>query len=63
MLDFITDTQIYEQVIRQRVPKAKKFVWLATADLKDLYVNKPGRKRMVSFLEVLSDLVAKGVEI
>ena len=63
MLDFITDTQIYERVIRGRVPKAKEFVWLATADLKDLYVNKPGRKRMVPFLEILSDLVAKGVEI
>jgi phosphatidylserine/phosphatidylglycerophosphate/cardiolipin synthase-like enzyme len=63
MLDFITDTQIYERVIRGRVPKAKEFVWLATADLKDLYVNKPGRKRMVPFLEILSDLAAKGVEI
>ena len=63
MLDFITDTQIYERVIRERVPKAKEFVWLATADLKDLYVNKRGRKRMVPFLEILSDLVAKEVEI
>lgn len=63
MLDFITDTQIYERVIRGRVPKAKEFVWLATADLKDLYVNKPGRKRMVPFLEVLSDLAVKGVKI
>lgn len=63
MLGFITDTQIYERVIREQVPKAKEFVWLATADLKDLYVNKQGAKRMVPFLEVLSDLAAKGVEL
>ena len=63
MLEFITDTQIYEEVIRGRIPRAKEFVWLATADLKDLHVNKRGRKRMVPFLEILSDLVGRGVKI
>jgi len=61
MLEFITDKEIYEKVICERIPKAKKFVWLATADLKDLHVDKQGR--MVPFLEVLSDLVKKKVEI
>jgi len=61
MLEFITDKEIYEKVICERVPEAKKFVWLATADLKDLYVDKKGK--MVPFLEVLSDLVKKKVEI
>ena len=63
MLEFITDAQIYEQVILGRIPKAKEFVWLATATLKDLHVVKPGRKRMVPFLETLSDLISKGVSI
>lgn len=61
MLDYVTDRDIYEQVIRDRIPKARRFVWMATSDLKDLYVNK-GR-RMVPFLEILSDLVDKQVEI
>jgi len=61
MLEFIADKEIYEKVIRGRIPEAKKFVWLATADLKDLYVDKKGK--MVPFLEVLSDLVKKKVEI
>lgn len=61
MLEFITDRQIYEKVITDRIPKARKFLWIGTADLKDLYVNKPGR--MVPFLEILSDLVEKHVEI
>ncbi len=61
MLEFITDKEIYDRVICQRVPRATKYLWLATADLKDLYVDKRGR--MVPFLEVLSDLARKKVEI
>jgi len=61
MLEFITNEQIYEKVICDRIPKAKRFVWLATADLKDLHVEKQGK--MVPLLEVLSDLVKKKVEI
>jgi phosphatidylserine/phosphatidylglycerophosphate/cardiolipin synthase-like enzyme len=58
---FITDHQIYEQVILYAVPRATRFLWLATADLKDLYIHR-GR-RMVPFLECLSDLAKKGVAI
>ena len=58
---YITDRQIYEQVLQQAVPYAKQFLWIATSDLKDLHVDK-GR-RMVPFLEVLSDLIADGVTV
>ena len=61
VIEFITDTEIYEQVLINRVPRARKFLWLATADLKDLHVEK--RRRMVPFLEILSDLIKKRVEI
>ena len=61
MLEFITDRDIYEEVICGRVAEARKFVWIATSDLKDLYVEKS--RRMVPFLEILSDLVKKHVEI
>jgi len=61
MLQFVTDRDIYEEVICGAVPKARRQLWLATADLKDLHVHKTGR--MVPFLEVLSDLVARNVEV
>jgi phosphatidylserine/phosphatidylglycerophosphate/cardiolipin synthase-like enzyme len=61
MLEFITDKEIYKTVLLERVPKTKTFLWLATSDLKDLYIAKG--KRMVPFLEVLSDLVKKNIEI
>jgi len=60
MFGFITDKEIYDRVICERIPKARKYLWLATADLKGLHVDKQGR--MVPFLEVLSDLVKKKVE-
>jgi phosphatidylserine/phosphatidylglycerophosphate/cardiolipin synthase-like enzyme len=61
MLKYVTDRDIYGEVICQRLRKVRKFVWIATSDLKDLYVDKSGK--MVPFLEVLSDLVKKHVEI
>ncbi len=61
MLEFITDRDIYEKVICGRIGKSRKFLWIATSDLKDLHVDKGGG--MVPFLEVLSDLVKRQVEI
>jgi phosphatidylserine/phosphatidylglycerophosphate/cardiolipin synthase-like enzyme len=61
MLRFVTDREIYEEVICGAIPKAKRLLWLATADLKDLHVHKQGK--MVPLLEVLSDLVHRNVEI
>jgi len=59
--EFIMNKDIYEKVVQQRIPFAEKFVWIGTSDLKDLYVKK--KTKMVPFLEVLSDLIKKGVEI
>jgi len=58
---FLTDREIYEKVIGEALPQCTKFLWLATADLKDLYVHKGSK--MVPFLEILSDLAAAGVSI
>jgi phosphatidylserine/phosphatidylglycerophosphate/cardiolipin synthase-like enzyme len=58
---FITDRQIYERVIQDAVTTAKKFLWLATADLKDLHVHRG--KRMIPFLAVLSELIDEGVAV
>lgn len=60
-IQFITDREIYEQVIQEAVPSAKRFLWLGTADIKDLHVHKGNR--MVPFLAVLSDLISDGVAV
>ena len=61
MLEYISDREIYEKVIQAGVVKARKWLWVATADIKDMYVEKRGE--MVPFLEVLSELVTRRVAI
>lgn len=57
---YIANESHYEQVI-ERIKTVKKTLWIGTADIKDLYV-KDGRGTK-PLLEVLSDLVKRGVEI
>lgn len=61
MLEFLTDSQIYRRVILEEVPKTRRFLWLATSGLKDLYIED-GR-RMSPFLKLLSELIEKGASI
>ena len=61
MTKYIADTDHYSQVI-SRIPKVKRLLWIATADLKDLYVEKDGGA-VVPLLQILNDLVKKGVEV
>ena len=62
MVRFVSDREIYELVVRDAVPKARQWLWIATADIKDMYVDGGGRD-MVPFLQVLSELIGRGVEI
>lgn len=59
-IKFITNSNLYTEVI-DRIPKAKTFVWIGTADIKDLHVHK--NKKVISFLSILKDLSRKNVEI
>ena len=57
---YIANDAHYDQVI-ERIKDVKKTLWIGTADIKDLYVKDDrGTKPL---LEVLSDLVKKGVAI
>ena len=57
--EIVTDYEIYEKVLLGEVPRAERFLWIGTSDLKDLHVDKNGRR--VPFLEILSGLVEKPV--
>jgi phosphatidylserine/phosphatidylglycerophosphate/cardiolipin synthase-like enzyme len=61
MLDFIRDQEIYSIVVLEKISTARKFLWLATSDLKDLYVSH--KKTFVPFLSVLSQLLHNGISI
>ena len=62
MTTFLSDRAIYETVIRDTVPQARERLWIATADIKDMYVETGGRD-MVPFLAVLDRMRKRGVGI
>ena len=62
MTTFLSNRDIYESVICGIVPQAKERLWIATADIKDMYVDTGGRD-MVPFLEVLDGMVKRGIEV
>ena len=57
---FITNEQLYKQVI-EPIAQAKRFVWIGTADIKDLHVKHKGTVQ--SFLAVLNFLTRKKVAV
>ncbi len=59
-IKFLTNDQLYEQVI-EPIASASSFVWIGTADIKDLHVHFKGR--VISFLSVLDSLVKKKVAV
>ena len=62
MTQFVSNREIYERVVCVIVPQARERLWIATADIKDMYVDTGGRD-MVSFLEVLDGMLKRGVEL
>ncbi len=71
MTTFLSNREIYTSVVCGIVPQARERLWIATADIKDIYVEPPphatearfGGRDMVPFLEVLDGMVKRGVEV
>lgn len=59
-LRFLANEELFREAI-EPIYQARSFVWIGTADIKDLHVQYHGR--VVSFLSVLNDLCKKKVAI
>jgi phosphatidylserine/phosphatidylglycerophosphate/cardiolipin synthase-like enzyme len=59
-IHFITNEDLYKQVI-EPVARATSFVWIGTADIKDLHVRNKGSVQ--SFLAILDGLLKRKVAI
>jgi len=60
-MQLLLNEAIYQKVIVELLPNSRKFLWIVTADIKDLHV--PKGRRFVPLLEILSDLVEDGVNV
>jgi phosphatidylserine/phosphatidylglycerophosphate/cardiolipin synthase-like enzyme len=61
MTELILNEAIYKRIIEEEIPSAERFLWIVTADIKDMHVIR-GR-RSVPFLAVLAELVERGVAV
>lgn len=61
MTQFIADLEIHQQVIVDAINDCTQFLWIATADIKDMHIKRG--KRAIPFLQRLSELVDDGVSI
>jgi len=59
--ELLLNEEIYARVVEGLMVGAEKFLWIVTADIKDLHVVR-GR-RAVPLLSVLADLVERGVGV
>jgi phosphatidylserine/phosphatidylglycerophosphate/cardiolipin synthase-like enzyme len=58
----VLNQETYEAVLGQLVPEAKKFLWIITADIKDVHVPGP-RGKYVPLVKVLAQKLREGVEV
>ena len=61
MYKLLLNEQIYEELVLQRIPLSRQYLWIVTADIKDMYVHLNGS--YAPFLELLAELVSKGVAV
>ncbi len=61
MTELILNEQIYKRIIEEEVTQARKFLWIITADIKDMHVVRGRRSQ--PFLQVMAELVESGVSI
>lgn len=62
MWEVIFNAEHHERLLRDIIPAAEKFVWIATADLKDMHV-RAAKGKYRPFLAVLAELIGSGVDV
>jgi phosphatidylserine/phosphatidylglycerophosphate/cardiolipin synthase-like enzyme len=65
---FLTGRALYDEVIRDGILEAKRSIWIATANVKELHVEparslRPGRAPYRSIVEIFAERARAGVEI
>ena len=61
MHQLLLNRDIYTEFLIKYVPRARRFLWITTADIKDLHVDTDGVYQ--PFLALLAELVENGVAV
>jgi phosphatidylserine/phosphatidylglycerophosphate/cardiolipin synthase-like enzyme len=60
---YLEGRELYEQVIEDGLARAERSVWIATANLKELWIAGGRRGRYISILELFGRLADRGVDL
>ena len=61
--ELLVGRELYQRVVRERLLKARESVWIATANVKEMFVEPAEEGRFVSILDELSAMAGRGVEL
>lgn len=61
MTELLLNEHIHQKIIVEMLPRTQRFLWIVTADIKDLHIRK-GR-RYVPLLSTLADMIEDGIAI
>ena len=61
MTELILNESIHQRIVKEEIPTAEKFLWIVTADIKDMHIVRG--KKSIPFLAVLAELLEKGIAI
>jgi phosphatidylserine/phosphatidylglycerophosphate/cardiolipin synthase-like enzyme len=59
--DLLVGAELYRHVILERLAHARESVWISTANVKEMFIERDGEFR--SILELFRDLAKRGVEL
>jgi len=59
--ELLSGEELYRRVVLERMAHARESVWIATANVKEMYLERDGRFR--SILELFDELSSRGVEL
>ncbi len=59
--ELLVGRELYQRVVLERLMQARESVWISTANVKEMQVERG--ERFVSILDVFSDLAKRGVEL
>lgn len=59
--ELLSGVELYEEVVLRRMAQARESVWISTANVKEMYIERDGA--FDSILELFGELAARGVEL
>jgi phosphatidylserine/phosphatidylglycerophosphate/cardiolipin synthase-like enzyme len=59
--ELLVGRELYRRVVLERLAQARESVWISTANVKEMQVERG--ERFVSILDVFSDLASRGVDL